>query len=223
MKKFSKTEAIAIVVQCAEKYKIELEGKNLLFICADKHKHTFPIEFSFYANNYMHLTGLKTNKYYDKRLSTGLHANAFYKKCLAHKLSPNDFDFSEDGTTHMKLNVLSDIICKNLHACIVGDYNSAKPRLYTEKIVGNIHVCMGFSLDKKTLKYVPNTVIQEDARNIISNPARVIAIYRKNACSDTYKELTYKAKKVEWSSIKFPDKFKYLSFKSAMNEVLGDA
>ncbi len=36
MKKYTKEEAIAIVVNCAEQYCAELDGKNLLFICHNK-------------------------------------------------------------------------------------------------------------------------------------------------------------------------------------------
>lgn len=208
MKKYTKEEAVTIVVQCAEKYHTELEGKTLLFICTDKHKQTLPIEFSFYGNNYMHLTGLKSNRRSSD--SADLPANDFYQRCLEHKLSIGDFDFSEDGTTHLKLDVLPSVICKNLHASIVGDYNSSKPRLYTEKIVGGIHACMGFIFDGKTSEYVPNTVIQEDARDLTSNAVRVIAVYRKDSSAKTYEELTYKAKKVDWTSMTFPERYEYL-------------
>ena len=136
MKKFTKDEAIKIVAQCAQAYQKELDGKSLLFLCTDKHKRVFPFEFSFYGNNYLHLTGLKAPKGADGE-SAGLFANDFYQKCLDHKLSPADFEFSEDGTTHMKLEVLPTVISKNLQAKMIGDYNSSKPRLYTEKVAGS--------------------------------------------------------------------------------------
>ena len=88
MKKYAKEEAISIVVQCAEKYHTELEGKTLLFICTDKHKRTVPIEFSFYGNNYMHLTGLKPSRQ-TADASTGLFANDFY-------LSPQELQNVEE-------------------------------------------------------------------------------------------------------------------------------
>ena len=106
-RKYTKAEAIGIVVRCAQTYKQELDGKNLLFICTDKHKKTIPIELSFYGNNYLHLTGLKAPKSENGDIAVELFANDFYQKCLDHKLSPTDFDFAEDGTTHMKLDVLS--------------------------------------------------------------------------------------------------------------------
>lgn len=210
MKKYTKEEAIAIVVNCAERYRAELDGKNLLFICHNKHKNVFPIEFSFYGNNYMHLTGLKPKRDIEDEAERSLYANDFYQKCLDHKLSPSDFDFSDDGTTHMKLDVLPGIICKNLHASIIGDFNSSKPRLYTEKVVGGIHACMGFVFDPKITEYVPNTVIQEDIRDLTSNEVRVIAVYRKDTNAGQYNEITYKAKKVDWSTVKYPDNLQYL-------------
>ena len=111
-RKYTKAEAIGIVVRCAQTYKQELDGKNLLFICTDKHKKTIPIELSFYGNNYLHLTGLKAPKSENGDIAVELFANDFYQKCLDHKLSPTDFDFAEDGTTHMKLDVLPTVISK---------------------------------------------------------------------------------------------------------------
>ena len=59
MRKYTKEEAISIVASCAEKYRDELAGRSLLFICMDKHKRTSCIEFTFDASNYLHLIGLK--------------------------------------------------------------------------------------------------------------------------------------------------------------------
>lgn len=206
MKKYTKTEAIAIVCQCAAKYHAELNERNLLFMCSDKHKQLFSFEFSFHRSNYMHLTGLKSGL----SSSSKLFANDFYKKCLEHKLSPEDFDFAEDGTTHLKLAVLPKLVCKNLHASIIGNYDSSKPLLYTERIVGNVNACMGFIMDKKNSEYVPNTVIQEDIRNITSSTVQVVAAYRKGINAKLYEEMTYKSKKTDWESIKYPEKYQYL-------------
>ena len=161
-RKYTKAEAIGIVVRCAQTYKQELDGKNLLFICTDKHKKTIPIELSFYGNNYLHLTGLKAPKSENGDIAVELFANDFYQKCLDHKLSPTDFDFAEDGTTHMKLDVLPTVISKNLQAKMIGNYDSIKPRLYTEKVAGSTNACIGFVLDQDMQQYVPNTVVKED-------------------------------------------------------------
>lgn len=201
MRKYTKEEAIAIAVRCAEQYREELEGKSLLFLCTDKHKKIIPLEVSFYGNNYMHLTGLKTNK---------LFANDFYQKCLDHKLSPSDISFSEDGTTQLKLEVLPAVIAKHLKATMIGDYHSGRPRLYTEKIAGSIHACMGFVLDPKIQEYVPNTVVKEDVRDMVKAALRVVAVYRKESSALRYEERTYLAKKTDLSSLEFPEELLYL-------------
>ena len=41
MKEFTKKEAVSIIVSSAKKYKNELEGRNLLFLCIDKHNKVF--------------------------------------------------------------------------------------------------------------------------------------------------------------------------------------
>lgn len=211
MKTYTKEEALSIVVKCAQAYEAELNGKNLLFICVDKHKHTLYFELSFCGHNFMHLTGLKPIfKCEENDRVSKLHANDFYQKCLNHKLSIDDFVFSNDGTTHMKLAVLPTVICKNLHANMVGDYDPTKMKLYTEKVIGGVYACMGVVFDKKTSKYVPNTVVQEDLRNIAHNYVRVIAVYRKKNNEKYYDEMTFKAKKFDWTTIKYPEGYEYL-------------
>lgn len=210
MRKYTKEDAIAVVTRCAENYRNELEGRNFLFVCMDRHKKVIAVEVSFHKSNYMHLTGLKPPKSNGAGSNRGLHANDFYQKCLDHKLSPQDFDFAEDGTTHMKIDVLPNVITKNLSANMIGNYNSARPQLYTEKIIGNIHACVGFTFDQKTTEYVPNTVLQEDIRDVTTSRACVVAVYRKDAGVELYEELTYRAKGVDFASITYPEQFEYL-------------
>ena len=209
-RKYTKAEAISIVVRCAGTYRTELDGKTLLFICMDKHKKIIPIEFSFYGSNYLHLTGLKAPKNKEDGKTAELFANDFYKKCLEHKLSPADFDFSEDGTTHMKLSVLPTVISKHLQARMIGDYDSPKPRLYTEKVAGSTNACVGFVFDGDIQKYVPNTVVQEDIRSLTTKTLRVIAAYRKDIRASRYEERTYAAKNINLSEIDFPEEYSYL-------------
>ena len=208
MKKYTKEEAINIVVECAKAYKNELAGRSLLFIGIDKQKKTSFVELSFYGNNFMHLTGLKAPR---RDKANRPFANAFYKKSLNHKLSPTDFDFSDDGTTHMKLEVLPGIINKYLQAHMIGDYDTTKPRLVTEKLAGSTSACMGFIFDQKLKQYVPNTVVKEDIRDITRRYSTVIAVYRKAIDDLQYTEMTFKSKKVDFSVIDFPDEFKYLN------------
>lgn len=205
----TKEDAIKIVTACAQKYRDELDGNTLLFVCIDKHNTISCFEFSFRPENFMHLTGLKLIR------NTGgesemVGAADFYSRCLNHRLSPRDFEFSDDGTTVMKLAVLPAVISKNLSAKMIGDYNSSKPRLYTEKLAGNTNACVGFKKDAAAGVFVPNTVLREDLRSNVRGYVRVIAAYRKKQSDEKYRELTYAAKKFDWSKITLPAPFEYI-------------
>ncbi len=56
----SKAQALGIVFRSADTYAQELENRNLLFICVDKHVRTSAFETAFHDYNYQHLTGLET-------------------------------------------------------------------------------------------------------------------------------------------------------------------
>lgn len=210
MHRYTKEEAISIVTDCAKKYKENLADKKLLFVCQDKHNNISCVEFSFYTYNYLHLTGLKVKRETTEDNEEILNASLFYDRCLKHRLSPSDFEFSDDGTTHMKLNVLSSVLNKNLSANMIGDYNSYNPKLYTEKLVGGVKACIGFVKTQNRDCFVPNTVLKTDIRDYTKNTARVIAVFRKNIDQQTYEEITYKAKKIDWTLIQYPENYSYL-------------
>lgn len=211
----TKKDAIRIVTSCAKKYRDELDGNTLMFVCSDKHSAISCFSFSFRPENFMHLTGLKTIQTKAELRNANekterISAADFYRKCLHHKLSPRDFEFSDDGTTDLKLDVLPSVINKNLSAKMIGDYNSSKPLLYTEKLAGSSTACVGFKKDAATGLFLPNTVLKEDLRSNVRGYVRVIAVYRKKQSDEIYQELTYAAKKVDWGRIKLPAPFAYL-------------
>ena len=209
MKKYTKGEAIKIVTSCARAYAAELLNRSLLFVCQDKHKRVSCIEFCFYDRNFLHLTGLKLRKR-EKETANGENlqsAGDFFANCLAHRVSPEDFDFAPDGTTALKLEVLPLLITKNLSANIVGNFSSLRPKLYTQKLAGGNKGCMGFCIDAISGSYVPNTVLNEDIRDNVDEWARVIAVYRKDITQEKYTEITYLAKKIDWTSISFPEQY----------------
>ncbi|MCD8110415.1 MAG: PBECR4 domain-containing protein [Clostridiales bacterium] len=210
---YTKEEAIQRVVSCAEIYRDELNKRNLLFVCMDKHKKLSYFEVAFYNYNFMHLTGLRPcNRKSDNSTANTdrLSAVVFYDRCISHKLSPDDFDFSDQGTTPLKLDALPLVIKKNLMATMIGDYNSPRPKLYSEKFAGGVTACIGFIKDKSSKEYVPNTVLKDDIRNNVGNYARIIATYRKHQTEEKYSEIVYAAKKIDWATIIFSDKYSYL-------------
>lgn len=208
---YTKESAIRVVTDCAKKYRDELEGKTLLFICMDKQSPISVFEFAFFKRNYLHLTGLKIRK--NGNMSTEERTSAavdFYKKCLAHKLSPSDFEFAEDGTTPLKLDVLPSVLNKNLSAKMIGNADMLRPRLQTERLAGNVTACVGFVRDSAGGLYVPNTVLKDDLRNNVVRCVRVVAVYRKNLFDEKYSELTYVAKNVDLATIKQADALKQI-------------
>ena len=210
---YSKEDAIRIVVECAEKYRNELDQRSLLFLCLDKHRKLYPYEFYFNGYNFLHLTGLRVHKTLtvdDEIGSSVLSAESFYQKCLSHRLSQTDFEFAEDGTTPLKLDVLPALLTKNLAASMIGDYNYNKPRLYTEKLAGGVKACVGFTIDEITGHLVPNTVLKEDIRNNVQSWVRVVAVFRKPISATKYEEITYLAKNIEWKDQTMPEPFRYL-------------
>lgn len=82
---------------------------------------------------------------------------------------------------------------------MTGDYNNTKLYLSTQKLVGNVNICMGFI--KKGNYYIPNTALKEDIRNITTEQAKIIAIMVKNVKDAKYKEITYLNKNIEMKTI----------------------
>ena len=122
----------------------------------------------------------------------------------------DDFVFAEDGTTEMKLDVLPGLLTKNLTAKMIGDYQSDKPKLHTEKLAGGVTACMGFRKNTPNTRYIPDTVLKDDIKKHTSGQVRVIACYRKPRAESQYSEITYLAKNIEWENIVFPSGYEYL-------------
>ncbi len=219
----TKKEALAIVFSCAAEYKENLVDHSLLFLCQDKHKNTYCLEVTFNTSNFQHLTGFKTEEIIDavgiegqdsdtdsKLKKRKMNAAHFFELCIDHRLSENDFEFAEDGTTPMKMRVLPSAVKKNLSANMVGYYNGSQPRLYTEQLAGGVKGCVGFKKDKCAGRFVPNTLLEGDIRTKVTRPDRILVTYRKKRDEEAYSEIVYAAKKVDFEKIKIPNEYSYL-------------
>lgn len=159
----------------------------------------------------MHLTGLVPIPYQDNDNKRHiLSASEFFNKCITKTLSQNQFDFHKDGTTQLKLSVLPKMICKNLSATMIGDYDTFSPKLKTDKLIGKTSGIMGFTKDSIEHKLLPNTLLNADIRDLSSSTLRIIAAFRKDESEKSYSELTYKANSVPWDTIKLPEDLIYL-------------
>ena len=61
----------------------------------------------------------------------------------------------------------------------------------------------------KSPNYVPNTVLHEDMRDMVSPLYRIVATYRKNIKDIQYSEVVYAAKKADFNSLIFPAEIAY--------------
>lgn len=192
----TKKEAIRIIVECARLYHENLEGKNLLFIFgAPQNPECF--ETVFMPRHFLHLTGVYTK----------LSSSDFYDRCLKSRLSVSDFMMPNDGTVEMKLAVLPQLMRISKTAKMIGDYDSSKSLLYTEKLAGGVSACMGFVFDQGF--YKPNTALREDIRNVSIKPQkRILAIYRKAIREAQYKELCFLQKGFDTSFMNSSDEIK---------------
>jgi hypothetical protein len=180
-----KSEAAQIITSCAKLYNENLENKNFLFIFNDKNNIQY-LETLFLPRNYKHLTGVESS-------SKAVKSSDFYNLCLSGRLSPDDFELHKNGTTDMKLSVLPQVMNIHKNAKMIGNFNSIKFELITEKIIGTVTACIGFVCENNF--YVPNTVLREDTRTVVETPAkRIIAIFQKEIREQHYCINTYLAK-----------------------------
>jgi len=200
----TKREALSVVFNCAQKYKEHLVNRSLLFVCTNKHKQAYCVEVTFDGSNFQHLTGLETDK-------NKISPRDFYNRCLEKRLSDSEIEFSNMGTTELKLDILPALMCKNLSAKMIGDYNMSQPKLFTEKLTGGVSACIGFVKSDGKGRYIPNTVLKDDIRIRTKRADRIIATYRKKRDDTKYVEIVYLAKNVDWNKIVLPDEYQYLS------------
>lgn len=145
---------MAVVFSCAADYKENLVDRSLLFLCQNKHKQTYCLEVTFDISNFQHLTGFKTEKSVPaedsqdggngKAIVKKINVAHFFDLCISKRLTEDDFEFASDGTTQLKMKILPSAVKKNLSANMVEDYNGHQPKLYTERIAGNVKGCVGF-------------------------------------------------------------------------------
>jgi len=198
-KNYTKKEAVSIAISASRLYRDNFVGKRLLFVVTDKHKRISALEVGFDASNYHHLTGLElSNKAWS-------HLD-FYNFCIDGRLSERDIILSGKGTTQQKLSVLISVFKNaNLSASMLGNYNSSHPLLYTEKLVGGVKWALGFRDVSGNGNYLPDTLLEGDIRSNVHDTYRIIATYIKNAGEDQFDKIIYKAKKIEYDKLIYPE------------------
>lgn len=167
----NKRQAIKEISDSVALYNEYLCNRELVFIYRDKRQRYHSFKTVFKPENYLHLTGIE---YYDISPSK---AKNFYRILCKGRLTPKDFDFSKDGTTELKLDVLKSLMKLPYTARFISTYNNSRPALQTTKIAGSMVACIGF-IDIGKDYMVPNTILNLNVRNLSMEPkGAVIAIY----------------------------------------------
>lgn len=213
-----KRHAIQIMTKAAEIYRRNLEDQKILFLYGiplevkrqlqTEEKILSSIrgyEVAFHRCNFLHLTGVRLNK---SETASAIH---FYQKCLDKRLTENDFSFAKDGSTGQKLDILENMMQIKKSAVMIGEFTDRGPKLFAEKVTGNICGCIGFVQDAHTKLNVPNTLLKKDIRDVTAQPTyKVFAVISKNYTDDKYSQLVKLDKSIDLKECRFAEKIENL-------------
>ncbi|MBQ3544783.1 MAG: hypothetical protein IJA34_07355 [Lachnospiraceae bacterium] len=208
-----KKQAIRIMTRSAQLYKENLEDKKILFLYGvpseivkelkeenGKLLNMKKYEVTFQRKNFMHLTGIRIS---NSEINSSIH---FYEKCVANRLKESDFAFSKDGSTVQKLDILENMMKIKKNVTMIGEFTDMGPRLFTEKVAGNICGCIGFVKDRNTNLNVPNTLLKKDIRDVMVKPyQKVYAIFSKDYLDEKYTVIEKMDKSIDINKIFFCD------------------
>lgn len=184
-------EIIKKLKEAANIYKENLKNTNILIIY-NKNKKVQYIEILFLARNFMHLTGVRSLESKEKYKN----ANQFYNACLNNKLSYKNIVTKNDGTTTLKLDIISNLVNIDKKCKMIGMYNDYKRELITDILIGSVHMCVGLIKEQKKY-YIPNTLLKEDIRKLTVEQYPIVGILKKNVKEEKYSVVTYLSKKLD--------------------------
>lgn len=191
-----KRKAIQIMTKAADLYRENLEDQKLLFLYGIPSEVNKQLkegnsisaikgyEVAFHRYNFLHLTGVRINS---SLTASAIH---FYEKCLDRRLTEEDFFFSKDGSTGQKLDILESMMRIKQNVTMIGDFTDRGPKLFSEKVAGNVCACIGFVKDRNTKLNVPNTLLKKDIRDVTASPVqKVYAVISKGYTEEKYSVL----------------------------------
>ena len=192
------------IADAASFYAKELVDHSIVVLYKNSSTSVESYTAHFGERNFMHLTGVcHTNiKHFD--------ANLFFHLALEKRFIAEDFKMADRHTTRRKLDALESTLKGVTHATMIGTYNNSGPLLITDKIIGSVHSCLGFTTDRATGLNYPNTLLNTDVRHKLRDCHQICAIFRKKKQEESYSEATYIDKKAPWDVLKFPEEFQYL-------------
>ena len=165
-------------------------------------------EVVFHRYNFLHLTGVRIK---NSQIASAIH---FYEKCLGNRLTDSDFSFASDGSSVQKLDVLENMMNLKKNITMIGNFTDRGPKLYSEKVAGNICGCIGFVKDKNTSLNVPNTLLKKDIRDVTAIPTqKIYGILSKSYSDEVYSVIEKIDKSINLQEHKFAEE---------INQKIGD-
>lgn len=129
-------------------------------------------------------------------------ASDFFNKCLKKRISIDDFELADDGTTILKSEVIEQGMRIHILSKTVDDFDGKRCSLKTEKLVGNIRCTMGFVKELSGF-FAPNTLLKADIRDEIIKIHQLMAVYMKTIKDERYNRLCYVAKPLDPEQVKW--------------------
>lgn len=192
----------AIVIRCAEQYEKELLDTNVLFVYENRRTKKYEsVEVTFLASNFKHLTGV-IYPHNDKEEADEMSEGAvhFFNLALRKRLNINKCNYKSDGTTPIKLQILSSIMNIKKTARMIGDYNNSRLHIMADKMCGSTSATLAFTRSGSN-ELLPSSTLREDIRRLVTEYHTVIAVYQKSIQDREYANCFYTSKKYSISKL----------------------
>lgn len=177
------------IQDCVSRYGQLLCDKNYLYVYGSEESPK-TVEVTFQKENVMHLLHIKLNN---------LSVEDFYQRCYNNGLSIRDYNIQKD--TDEKIENFNAVLNIGKASQMLGDFDSFRIKLKTDKIVGNVFQCVGFVKFNNRF-YVPNTSLSGDIRDFSSCPEKILLTFEKNIKEQKYKKIIHKGKNVNEDAVR---------------------
>lgn len=182
------------IIRNAKLYKNNLSGSNVIFVYENRQTKEYEYcEVVFKASNFKHLTGIN---YLDNSNSG---ANHFILLAFNQRLNIQKCSYKADGTTQLKLRILSMIMNITKSARMIGTYNNSKLHISADKMCGSTAATLAFVRNNKQ-ELCPSSALQEDIRNLVTEYHTVVAVFQKKQGNEFY-ELWSSSKRYDENKI----------------------
>ncbi len=169
IKKYTKQEAIEILIASAKAYQEKLAGRRFIIVYQDAISDCVAYKLlKFTQNNFQHLTGI--------RYGENVSARDFYKMCLNGMLSPEELSFNPNGFTHMKLSVLPYLSELLYHKFWIGESINNDVYINADYYAGDTKciLSVGFRNGKEDF---PVSLKRQSVKQVVKKENRVYAVY----------------------------------------------